>query len=43
MNKQFEAPELILIGEAAEIILGVQCAGDDHVGFSALDFDFEQD
>ena len=43
MNNQFEAPELALIGAADEVILGVSGIGDDHIGFSSSDFEFEQD
>ncbi len=43
MNNQFEAPELTLIGAADEVILGIPGKGDDHIGFSGADFEFEQD
>lgn len=43
MQKQYEAPELTLIGEADEIILGISSPGIDVTGIGASDFEFEQD
>jgi hypothetical protein len=43
MQKQYEAPELTLIGEADEVVLGAVTGGDDFGLFTAQDFDFEQD
>ena len=43
MQNQFEAPELTLIGEASEVILGITAGDDDHLGDSASDFGFLQD
>ena len=43
MQRQYEAPELTLIGQADEVVLGVGPTGDDLPGISAADFEFEQD
>jgi hypothetical protein len=43
MQKQYEAPELTLIGEADEMILGFSIPGADGLGNGAPDFEFEQD
>jgi hypothetical protein len=43
MEKQYEAPELTLIGEADEVVLGVSGGGDDYLGQDAPDFEFEED
>ena len=43
MQKQYEAPELTLIGEADEVVLGGG-AGLGDIGMeTASDFEFEQD
>ncbi len=43
-QSNLEAPELMLIGAADEVILGaISGIGDDHIGFSSSDFEFEQD
>jgi hypothetical protein len=43
MQKQYEAPELTLIGEADEVVLGGGYGGGDLGLEAALDFEFEQD
>jgi hypothetical protein len=43
MQKQYEAPELTLIGEADEVVLGLVCGGGDLNTLGASDFEFEQD
>jgi hypothetical protein len=43
MKKEYEAPELTLIGEADEMILGFSTPGADGLGNGAPDFEFEQD
>ena len=42
MNK-YEVPELTLVGEADDVVLGMGFDGDDCPLESALDFEFEQD
>jgi hypothetical protein len=43
MQNQFEAPELTLIGEASDVVLGVINGDEDHLGDAASDFEFLQD
>jgi len=43
MQTQYEAPELTLIGEADEVILGVGCGGTDLSFYAGPDFEFDQD
>ena len=43
MQKQYEAPELTLIGQADEVVLGCGGSGNDCPGQCAPDFEFEQD
>ena len=43
MQKQYEAPQLTLIGQADEVVLGVGCGIGDMIEFGAPDFEFEQD
>jgi hypothetical protein len=43
MQKQYEAPELMLIGEADEVVLGGPGNGYDDDGQAPGDFEFEQD
>jgi hypothetical protein len=43
MQNQFEAPELTLIGEAGEVVMGAGADGNDLPWETALDFEFEQD
>jgi hypothetical protein len=42
-HNDFEAPELILIGEAEDVVLGGGLAGTDMRMFASDDFEFEQD
>jgi hypothetical protein len=43
MPKQYEAPELTLIGRTQDVILGPPNGGLDMLGDGASDFEFEQD
>jgi len=43
MQKQYETPELTLIGQADEVVLGMSGGGPDFLGPTAPDFEFEQD
>ena len=43
MEKRYEAPELTFVGQADEVVLGVYGGGDDYIGQTAADFEFEQD
>lgn len=43
MQKNYEAPELTLIGQANEVVMGSGDAGVDLPMQSAPDFEFEQD
>jgi hypothetical protein len=43
MEKKYEAPELTLIGEATEIVMGVSGSGLDFPFQIGADFEFEQD
>jgi hypothetical protein len=43
MQKQYEAPELTLIGEADEVILGIGGFSGDFGMEGAVDFELEQD
>jgi hypothetical protein len=43
MQKQYESPELTLIGEADEVVLGVGGSFNDFNSITAPDFEFEQD
>jgi hypothetical protein len=43
MQQQYEAPELTLIGQADEVVLGAGCTGFDMSMQGAPDFEFEQD
>ena len=43
MQHQYETPELTLIGEAAEIVMGSGVGGNDFPKEFALDFEFEHD
>lgn len=43
MQKQYEAPELTLIGQANEVVMGSGDTGIDLPQQSASDFEFEQD
>lgn len=43
MQKKYEAPQLTVIGQANEIVLGTTSIGMDHGNFGAPDFEFEHD
>ena len=43
MEKQYDAPELTVIGQAAEVVLGSGTDQLDAWGLTAPDFEFEQD
>jgi len=43
MQNKYEAPELTLIGQADEVVLGASCGNSDVMGLCAPDFEFEQD
>ena len=43
MQNDYEAPELTLIGEADEVVMGSHIGGDDFPRSFGLDFEFEQD
>jgi len=43
MQKQYEAPELTLIGQADEVVMGMIASGYDLDAYSGSDFEFEQD
>jgi len=43
MQKKYEAPELTLIGQADEVVMGSGGSGFDAPFKSAMDFEFEQD
>jgi hypothetical protein len=43
MQTNFDAPELTLIGEASEVVMGSGMGGDDLPQQLAPDFEFAQD
>ena len=43
MQKKYEAPELKIIGQAEEVVMGMGLYGCDAVEEIAPDFEFEQD
>ena len=43
MQNNYEAPELTLIGEASEVVMGTNIGGDDFPRAFGFDFEFEQD
>ena len=43
MQEEYEAPELTLIGEADEVVMGTGNGGDDLPKYFGWDFEFEQD
>lgn len=43
MTKTYEAPELTLIGQADEVVMGMGSTGQDLFQQAASDFEFEQD
>ena len=43
MEKRYETPELTMIGEANEIVMGFAGTGPDFPFQTSFDFEFEQD
>lgn len=43
MENTYEAPELTLIGDANEVVMGTGIAGDDFPKQFGADFEFEED
>ena len=43
MQEEYEAPELTLIGQVNEVVMGSGVGGDDFPKQIASDFEFEQD
>lgn len=43
MQADFEAPELTVIGEASDVVLGIPFSGWDHRGMGGVWFEFESD
>ena len=43
MQNQYEAPELTLIGQADEVVMGSGVFGNDLPHMTGADFEFEQD
>jgi len=43
MQNNYEAPELTLIGEANEVVMGAVVGSDDFPKQFGLDFEFEED
>ena len=43
MQNKFEAPELTLIGQTSEVVMGSSSCGVDLPHQAASDFEFEQD
>jgi hypothetical protein len=43
MEKRYEIPELTIIGEANEIVMGFAGSGPDFPFQAGADFEFEQD
>ena len=43
MQNSYEAPELTLIGDANEVVMGSGVGGDDFPKLVAVDFEFEHD
>lgn len=41
--ERFEAPELTVIGQANEVVMGIGIGGDDYPQQIAPDFEFEHD
>lgn len=39
----FEAPKLIPIGDAKNVVLGIPWNGDEYLGFTPPRFEFEED
>ena len=42
-RKEFEAPELTVIGDARAVVLGVPMSGWDHRGLTAPELEFQPD
>ena len=43
MENRYQAPELLLIGEADEVVMGSGISGFDSPHLAAPDFEFEED
>jgi hypothetical protein len=43
MQKHYEAPQLTVIGDATQVVMGASIGGSDNLQISAPDFEFEQD
>jgi hypothetical protein len=43
MQKQYEAPHLILVGQASDVVMGSGPSGLDGINQTAPDFEFEHD
>jgi hypothetical protein len=43
MHKRYQAPELTLIGEANDVVMGAEISGGENMTLSAPDFEFEHD
>ncbi len=43
MQSDYEAPELTLVGEADEVVMGAGSGGDDFPMEAGWDFEFQQD
>jgi hypothetical protein len=43
MQNNYEAPELTLVGDADEVVMGSDFGGDDYPQQAAWDFEFAQD
>ena len=43
MQTKYETPELTLVGQVAEVVMGTGIGGDDFPQQFAPDFEFEQD
>ena len=43
MKKKYETPELTLVGEAEDIVMGTGSLGTDMPHLTGPDFEFEQD
>ena len=39
----FEAPALVPIGDAANVVLGIPWVGDEYLGLTPWPFEFEED
>lgn len=42
-RKDWEQPKLVFIGDAEQVILGIAGSGDDFLGYSPPQFEFEPD